>query len=209
MKPFVSLFGAGNWGKNHAKNLYNLGVLHSVVERSDVITQQRKKDFSEIPFTKNEATTLENHDVCLGGNAKYLYLEIEDLDKEFDYGGDLGLLYKFPNEKLSLGLFGGNVNTPHIGEDLPRRYAGGIAYRLDPDLIVALDYHYEKQEEEENDEFRLGIEYHWLKYLFFRTGVANNPSRWTVGLGLRNRFVSFDYAYYFELSFERSQQKIP
>ncbi len=146
-------------------------------------------------FSYGRKFTFEKQDIYLGGNAKYLRLEIETVGKEFDYGGDLGLLYKLLDGKLSLGLFGGNVNTPHIGDDLPQRYAGGIAYRPDPDLILAVDYHYEKQEKEEDDEFRLGLEYHWLKYLFLRSGVANNPGRWMVGWGLRNRFLSFDYAY--------------
>ena len=137
----------------------------------------------------------EKRDIYLGGSAKYLHLEIEDFDKDYDWGGDLGFLTKFLDDKLSLGLFFGNINTPHIGEDLPQRYAGGVAYRPYPDLILAIDYHYEKQEREENDEFRLGVEYHWLKYLFLRTGAANNPSRWMVGWGLRNRSISFDYAY--------------
>ena len=146
-------------------------------------------------FSAGRKFTFENRDLYLGGNAKYLRLEIETVGKEFDYGGDLGLLYKLLDGKLSLGLFGGNINTPHIGEDLSQRYAAGVAYRPGPDLILAADYHREKQEEEENDEFRLGVEYHWLKYLFLRSGVANNPGRWMVGWGLKNRFLSFDYAY--------------
>lgn len=146
-------------------------------------------------FSAGRKFTFEKQDIYLGGNAKYLRLEIETVGREFDYGGDLGFLTKFRDDKLSLGLFLGNINTPHIGEDLPQRYAGGVAYRPDPDLTLAADYHYEKQEEEENDEFRLGVEYHWLKYLFLRSGVANNPGRWMVGWGLRNRFLSFDYAY--------------
>jgi len=146
-------------------------------------------------FSAGRKFTFEKQEIYLGGNAKYLRLEIETVGKEFDYGGDLGLLYKLLDGKLSLGLFGGNINTPHIGDDLPQRYAGGIAYRPNSDLTLAIDYHCEKQEEEENDEFRVGVEYHWLKYLFLRSGVANNPGRWMVGWGLKNRFLSFDYAY--------------
>ena len=40
----IGLIGAGAWGKNHLRNLYNLGVLHCVLETSDKIIEQRIKE---------------------------------------------------------------------------------------------------------------------------------------------------------------------
>lgn len=56
----IGLIGAGAWGKNHLRNLYNIGVLHSVLETSDKIIEQRVKEFPEVKFVKDLNTFLKN-----------------------------------------------------------------------------------------------------------------------------------------------------
>ncbi|MEN8155298.1 MAG: Gfo/Idh/MocA family oxidoreductase, partial [Acidobacteriota bacterium] len=59
----IALIGAGNWGKNHLRNLYNLGALHSVLELSNEIIEIRKKDYADIPFTQDEKDILDNEEI--------------------------------------------------------------------------------------------------------------------------------------------------
>ncbi len=60
MERNISLIGAGNWGKNHLRNLKNLGVLHSVLELSEDITTLRKKEHPDVAFTSDENDILNN-----------------------------------------------------------------------------------------------------------------------------------------------------
>jgi len=60
MKKNIALIGAGNWGKNHLKNLHRLDVLHSVLELSDEIVETRKKDFPDVNYVKADSAILDN-----------------------------------------------------------------------------------------------------------------------------------------------------
>ncbi len=59
----IGLIGAGNWGKNHLRNLNNLGVLCCVLETSDKITKQRKSEFPDVKFVKDDKFILENPNI--------------------------------------------------------------------------------------------------------------------------------------------------
>lgn len=59
----IGLIGAGAWGKNHLRNLYNIGVLHSVLETSDKIIAQRVKEFPDVKFVKDLNAFLKNDDL--------------------------------------------------------------------------------------------------------------------------------------------------
>ena len=63
MTQNIGLIGAGAWGKNHLRNLHNLGVLNCVLETSDEITKQRKSEFPEVNFITDEKLILENDDI--------------------------------------------------------------------------------------------------------------------------------------------------
>ena len=49
-KKQIGLIGAGAWGKNHLRNLYNLGALHSVLETSEDISKLRQKEYPDVNF---------------------------------------------------------------------------------------------------------------------------------------------------------------
>lgn len=63
MKKNIALIGAGNWGKNHLRNLSQLGVLNTVLEKSPQITHERKKDFPDVTFVKENRQVMENENV--------------------------------------------------------------------------------------------------------------------------------------------------
>ena len=45
MDKYIALIGAGYWGKNHLRALYNLGVLHTVVDNNDETLNIMRKKF--------------------------------------------------------------------------------------------------------------------------------------------------------------------
>lgn len=63
MKKNIALIGAGNWGKNHLKNLHRLEALHSVLELNDDIVEARKKDFPDVNYVKKDSDILDNPDI--------------------------------------------------------------------------------------------------------------------------------------------------
>jgi UDP-2-acetamido-3-amino-2,3-dideoxy-glucuronate N-acetyltransferase len=63
MKRNIALMGAGYWGKNHLRNLYQLGLLHSVLDKSEKITAELKVDFPDINFISDEKKIIENPEV--------------------------------------------------------------------------------------------------------------------------------------------------
>ena len=63
MKKNIALIGAGNWGKNHLRNLQSIGVLHSVFEPSQQILEQRKNDFPEVLFVDDEKDIIDNPEI--------------------------------------------------------------------------------------------------------------------------------------------------
>jgi UDP-2-acetamido-3-amino-2,3-dideoxy-glucuronate N-acetyltransferase len=54
MKKRVALIGAGNWGKNHLRNLVELELLHSVLEVDESTIELRKRDFPGVLFTRDD-----------------------------------------------------------------------------------------------------------------------------------------------------------
>ena len=51
MKRNSALIGAGNWGKNHLRNLLDMGALHSVMDTESAALEARKKDFPDVRYT--------------------------------------------------------------------------------------------------------------------------------------------------------------
>jgi UDP-2-acetamido-3-amino-2,3-dideoxy-glucuronate N-acetyltransferase len=62
-KKNIALIGAGYWGKNHLRNLNNIGVLNCVLETSDKIAQQRKTDFPDVKFIKDDKEIINNPEI--------------------------------------------------------------------------------------------------------------------------------------------------
>jgi UDP-2-acetamido-3-amino-2,3-dideoxy-glucuronate N-acetyltransferase len=59
----VGLIGAGAWGKNHLRNLHNLGVLNSVLESSDDISKLREKEYPDVDFVNDLDAFLKTDDL--------------------------------------------------------------------------------------------------------------------------------------------------
>jgi len=63
MKKNIALIGAGPWGKNHLRNLAEMGVLHTVVEKSKARIQELKNMFPNIHFHGDDSSVLENPEI--------------------------------------------------------------------------------------------------------------------------------------------------
>jgi UDP-2-acetamido-3-amino-2,3-dideoxy-glucuronate N-acetyltransferase len=63
MKQNIALIGAGNWGKNHLRNLREMGALHSVMDTESAALEARKKDFPDVKYTTELNDILDNADV--------------------------------------------------------------------------------------------------------------------------------------------------
>jgi UDP-2-acetamido-3-amino-2,3-dideoxy-glucuronate N-acetyltransferase len=63
VKKNIALIGAGSWGKNHLRNLYQLKVINSVVEKSDEIIAQREEEFPGLNFLHDEESILNSNEI--------------------------------------------------------------------------------------------------------------------------------------------------
>jgi UDP-2-acetamido-3-amino-2,3-dideoxy-glucuronate N-acetyltransferase len=63
MDKQIALIGAGQWGKNHLKNLYKLDVLHSVFEPNLDSSGQLKKDFPNVNYVSQESEIIGNPEI--------------------------------------------------------------------------------------------------------------------------------------------------
>lgn len=63
MKKSIALVGAGAWGKNHLRNLHQMGVVHSVVETCDQTRASRQKDYPDLHFYKEDKEVINNPDI--------------------------------------------------------------------------------------------------------------------------------------------------
>jgi len=60
LKKKIALIGAGNWGKNHLRELNRLGVLQKVLEPSSSIIAERKKEFPGVDFVTDEKQVIDD-----------------------------------------------------------------------------------------------------------------------------------------------------
>ncbi|MGE5342438.1 MAG: Gfo/Idh/MocA family protein [Candidatus Omnitrophota bacterium] len=63
MKRNISLIGAGQWGKNHLKNLEKLGVLVSVLDPNVENTLKITHEFSGVQIARDEREILDNPEI--------------------------------------------------------------------------------------------------------------------------------------------------
>ncbi len=89
MKKNIALIGAGNWGKNHLRNLHSLGVLNSVLELSEEITTLRSGEYPGLKFTMNEDDILNNSEIKAAVIAAPAHLHYKLSKKYLNAGKDV------------------------------------------------------------------------------------------------------------------------
>ncbi len=103
--------------------------------------------------------------------------------KMYGFGLDLGILASL-REKVVLGVFIKNINSPRIGRGsnaqfLPRRLNIGCTYH--PTQSLKTSFVYERLIYSNTNQFRFGVEYEFHKYFILRTGVQMKPNRFGFG----------------------------
>ena len=103
--------------------------------------------------------------------------------KMYGFGLDLGVLASL-REKVVLGVFIKNINSPRIGRGsnaqfLPRRLNIGCSYH--PSKSLKTSFVYERILYNDTNQFRFGVEYEFHKYFILRTGVQMKPNRFGFG----------------------------
>jgi UDP-2-acetamido-3-amino-2,3-dideoxy-glucuronate N-acetyltransferase len=63
MSKNIALIGAGYWGKNHLRNLNDLGVLHSVFDVNDSLIREKAKEYPNMKFVKDDNYILNDPDI--------------------------------------------------------------------------------------------------------------------------------------------------
>lgn len=63
MKKSIAVVGAGNWGKNHVRVFYELGVLKSVVEERNEVITALQKQYPSVIFYNNVNNALTDRDI--------------------------------------------------------------------------------------------------------------------------------------------------
>ncbi len=62
-KKTLALFGAGYWGKNLARNFFELGALHTICDTNEALLDTYQEKYSGIQLTTNIKQVLENPEI--------------------------------------------------------------------------------------------------------------------------------------------------
>ena len=62
-KKSLALIGAGRWGKNLARNFYQLGALHSICDKSEKLLEENQTLYPDVQVTSDFDLILENPEI--------------------------------------------------------------------------------------------------------------------------------------------------
>ncbi|MBN1897326.1 MAG: helix-hairpin-helix domain-containing protein [Spirochaetes bacterium] len=148
--------------------------------------------YKESVFTVSPAFEL-YYQIGLGFNLKFYNLSIQDMGDASSIGIDMGVLAKISRE-LSIGGFMYNINSPTIGsqnEEISQYGTLGIEFV--PTSGLSLNFDIQKVVDRKLN-LRAGQEFRLLRYVFVRSGIQTNPTKYALGLGLSFQHMTFDYA---------------
>lgn len=144
-----------------------------------------KNIYEERCFLFSYATSLSKNS-HLGINVKLLKLKIIEAGDVSSLSGDVGFLYDI-NENISLGIMAKNINKPSLGEKLPTKYRVGIKINPTSKVKLLCDFN-------NNQRLHMGAELYLHQNFILRQGFLTKPKRYTLGLGIKNKKISLDYA---------------
>lgn len=118
-----------------------------------------------------------------------------------NYGSDnafyinIGGLY-YLTESFRIGFSCQNINRASFGsekDNIPLTFRTGFSY--DPLDELTFNFALEK-DIRYNYSIRGGVDYNILNHISLRTGFMNEPSQYSLGIGVNYSFVSLDYAFF-------------
>lgn len=128
----------------------------------------------------------------VGANVNYHSVTIARYGNGGTFGMDVGMLVPV-FQTLRWGVAATNINAPHIGTDgekLPQVFTTGISYRPIPSLSFGLDY---EKEIGFAGTPKFGCEYWVIDEVALRAGFVDEPTLYTMGMGVRYSFFQVDY----------------
>lgn len=105
-----------------------------------------------------------------------------------------GLVYIL--DELRWGFYVDNLNkasVANLDDQIPMVFVTGLSYDVINDF--SLNFALEK-DIRFNPSVKFGVEYDIIEYLSLRAGTANEPSRFTAGVGINYSLFSLDYAFF-------------
>ncbi|MFQ6116145.1 MAG: helix-hairpin-helix domain-containing protein [bacterium] len=130
-----------------------------------------------------------------GVSLKYQSIYIDEYGSTATLGLDLGLLVPITSQ-LKWGFHTRNMNRPSVGqsdEKLPQSFDTGISVQPNPRLMVNFEIFKDVRFAQE---VRFGVEFKPFENLALRTGMADNPSRFSAGFGMSLNVLRVDYAFF-------------
>ena len=116
----------------------------------------------------------------------------ENYGKRNNVTFDVGILVKITNQ-LTFGAHTFNPIqvklTEYNNESIPASLNAGFAFSFSDNLLVTAEAY---KNSEFPMEFRSGVEYKFLGNAYARVGLCTNPARYTFGVGMQMKNLSFD-----------------
>jgi outer membrane protein OmpA-like peptidoglycan-associated protein len=201
----------GYVGYSHPTNsgTFGLGVQYLSGPAIDRITngvKQQTFSYSDMALTVPYSLKL-SQGSALGVNLKSVSSQI-DSSNAAAFTGDLGYMYKTPEEGFSFGVAGQNLFGQMGDDKLPAAVRGGVAFKAslpehNSDILFSLeagkagsDPAYYSAGLEHWGAGTLGLRFGYKFYADQKTRDALDPmAPWRAGLSLRFNTIAFDYAY--------------
>jgi len=145
-------------------------------------------------FSSSLAYANEFSGITGGVNFNYHSVSILNYGSAGTIGIDVGLLIPVLRN-LRLGIAAHNVNGPTIGssaEKLPQTFVSGISYQPLDGLCLVFDY---QKEVGFPASPKFGFEYHVIDEVALLGGVADEPSTYAAGIGIRYLFFQMNYGF--------------
>lgn len=146
--------------------------------------------YSETSFGIGYATEVGG--LFVGANVSYHTVTIERYGNDGALGVEIGVLVPL-FRTIQWGIAAANINAPRIGRDgekLPQTFTTGISYQPVPSLAFVLDY---EKEIGFSGTPKFGSEYRVIDEVALRAGFVDEPTLYTLGIGVRYSFFEVDY----------------
>jgi len=116
-----------------------------------------------------------------------------------NYGNDGAIFFNlgglaYITNNFRLGFVVQNINRATFGNEddqIPMIFKTGLSYDVIDELT--LNFAFEK-DIKYKPSFQFGINYDIIEYISIRTGFANEPSKYSAGIGINYSMFSLDYA---------------
>jgi len=127
--PFIGMIGAGYWGKNILRNLYELGVLHTICDTDQALLKKYSAEYSRAAVTTKVSDILENDGIRGVAIATPAHTHYELVGAALEAGKDV-----FVEKPLALTLGQGRELVKRA-EDLNRILMVGHILQYHPAVV--------------------------------------------------------------------------